>query len=219
MNRVARRKTAQRLATDEHALVHRIAALLLDYPDEALLAAVPDLRRAAAGLGERFRVPLERLMDHLTGHPAREVAAAYVATFDHKRRCCLFLTYYAHGDTRNRGVALVSFKQAYRAAAVELAAEELPDHLCVLLEFAATTDRAAGITLLLEHRAGLELLRLALLDAGSPWADALVAVCATLPPLVGDERDAVARLAAEGPPEESVGLEPYAPNEFLGART
>ncbi|MEE6271807.1 nitrate reductase molybdenum cofactor assembly chaperone [Georgenia sp. MJ206] len=219
MNRVARRKTAQRLATDEHALVHRIAALLLDYPDEALLAEVPDLRRAAAGLGERFRVPLERLMDHLTGHPAREVAADYVATFDHKRRCCLFLTYYAHGDTRNRGVALVSFKQAYRAAAVELAAEELPDHLCVLLEFAATTDRAAGITLLLEHRAGLELLRLALLDAGSPWADALVAVCATLPPLVGDERDAVARLAAEGPPEESVGLEPYAPNEFLGART
>jgi len=63
--------------------------------------------------------------------------------------------------------------------------------------------------LLLEHRAGLELLRLALADHGSPWAGALTAVCSTLPPLRGDEREAVAKLAAEGPPGESVGLEPY----------
>lgn len=219
MNRVLRRRAAQRLATDEHALVHRVAALLLDYPDERLLAALPELRRAADGLAEELRGPLQRLIDHLAGRTPREVAADYVATFDHRRRCCLFLTYYAHGDTRNRGVALVSFKQAYRAAGVELAAEELPDHLCVLLEFAATTDREAGYRLLLEHRAGLELLRLALLDARSPWADALVAVCGTLPPLAGDDRAAVARLAAEGPPEESVGLEAYGPSEYTGART
>lgn len=217
MNRVARAKAARKLATDEHAVVHRIAALLLDYPDDALLADLPVLRAATEQLTGRFRAPLQRLVDTLGGRPAREVAADYVATFDHRRRCCLYLSYYAHGDTRKRGVALVEFKQAYRAAGVELAANELPDHLCVLLEFAATADREAGIRLLLEHRAGLELLRLALLDAGSPYADALSAVSATLPPLAGDDREAVFRLAAEGPPEEEVGLEPFAPPEYMGA--
>jgi len=56
------------------------------------------------------------------------------------------------------------------------------------------------------------------MDAGSPYAGALVAVCSTLPPLVGDERAAVARLAAQGPPDESVGVEPYALPDVRGAR-
>ena len=106
-------------------------------------------------------------------------------------------------------MALLAFKRAYRAAGLEVSAEELPDHLCVVLEFSATGDVEAGTRLLLEHRAGLELLRLALVDRGSPWAGALTAVCSTLPPLRGDEREAVARLAAQGPPGEQVGLGPY----------
>ena len=67
---------------------------------------------------------------------------------------------------------------------------------------------------MLDHRAGLELLRLSLRDAGSPWAAAVDAVTATLPPLRGDELEAVRRLAAEGPPEEEVGLTPYADPGF-----
>jgi nitrate reductase delta subunit len=217
-NRVLRRRTAQRLATDDVALAHRLAALLLEYPDEDLLAALPDLRAATATLPAALGDPLRRLVDHLAAGEPRELQAQYVATFDHRRRCCLYLTYYSYGDTRKRGVALVELKQAYREAGLELAVEELPDHLCVVLEFAATADRVAGIRLLLDHRAGVELLRLALVDAGSPYADALVAVCATLPPLSGEDRAAVARLAAEGPPGEDVGLEPFAPPEYLGAR-
>jgi nitrate reductase delta subunit len=62
---------------------------------------------------------------------------------------------------------------------------------------------------MLDHRAGLELLRMSLTESGSPWAGAVEAVCATLPALRGDERDAVRRLAAEGPPAEEVGLSPY----------
>ena len=64
------------------------------------------------------------------------------------------------------------------------------------------------------HRAGLELLRLSLQDMGSPWAGLVSAVTATLPPLRGEERDAVRRLAAEGPPEEEVGLAPFASPQF-----
>ena len=91
---------------------------------------------------------------------------------------------------------------------------ELPDHLCVVLEYAATIDQASGRQLMLDHRAGLELLRLSLRDLGSHWFSVVNAVCATLPPLRGDERDAVRRLAAEGPPEEEVGLAPFATPEF-----
>lgn len=210
MNRVARKRLAKKLSGDEQALTHRIVALLLEYPDDDLLAQLPELREATRRLPARLGEPLQRLIDFLLSLSPQEVGAHYVSTFDHKRRCCPYLTYYAHGDTRNRGVALVKFKQAYRAAGMEIAADELPDHLSVVLEFAATADRAVGMQLLLEHRAGVEVLRLALTDAGSPYADALVAVSRTMPALEGDDREAVAQLAAEGPPAEEVGLDPYA---------
>ncbi|WP_020551938.1 nitrate reductase molybdenum cofactor assembly chaperone [Embleya scabrispora] len=92
---------------------------------------------------------------------------------------------------------------------------ELPDHLAVVLEFAATGAPDTGRALLQEHRAGLELLRLALGDAGSPWVDVLDSVSATLPALGRDQRKAVAAPAAQGPPEEQVGLAPFAPPEFM----
>jgi nitrate reductase molybdenum cofactor assembly chaperone NarJ/NarW len=205
--------------TVQRAVVHRIAALVLDYPDDDLHARLPALHTAAAGLDEPFRGLLDAVLGHLDRTPLPELAADYVATFDLRRRCCPYLTYYAYGDTRKRGIALLVFKQAYRLAGLELTADELPDHLCVVLEFAATADADAGTRLLVEHRAGLELLRLALADACSPYADALAAVSATLPPLAGPEREAVARLAAEGPPAEDVGLEPFAPPDYMGART
>jgi len=214
-----RRAATGPAAARQRAVVHRIAALVLEYPDAELLERLPDLCTAAATLDDPFRAQLEQVLDHLSRTPATQLAADYVATFDLRRRCCLYLTYYAYGDTRKRGVALLTFKQAYRKAGVDLSADELPDHLCVLLEFAATTDPEAGHKLLIEHRAGLELLRLALTDAGSPYAGALSAVSATLPALAGPDRDAVARLAAEGPPGEDVGLEPFAPPDYMGART
>ncbi|WP_055693626.1 hypothetical protein [Streptomyces prasinopilosus] len=67
------------------------------------------------------------------------------------------------------------------------------------------------------HRAGLELLRLALNDDGSPWAHVLDSVSATLPALAGYDRETVLRRAAQGPPEEQVGLDPYASPVFLPA--
>lgn len=219
MSRVTRLLTGHPIPARQRSLVHRIAALVLEYPDEELLVRLPQLHAATSTLPEPVGSQLRGVLDHLGRTPAPELATDYVATFDLRRRCCLYLTYYAYGDTRKRGVALLTFKQAYRRAGVELAADELPDHLCVLLEFSATADLDVGTRLLLEHRAGLELLRLALTDAGSPYAAALAAVSATLPPLAGADRDAVARLAAEGPPGEDVGLEPFGPPDYMGART
>lgn len=188
------------------------ASLLLGYPDEELFEAhLPVVRAAAAALPPRLGAPLQRAADRLVALPPGQAQATYVETFDSRRRCNLYLTYFAHGDTRKRGMALLRFKQAYLRSGYVLteAGGELPDHLCVVLEYAATVDRQLGWGLLLDHRAGLELLRLSLAEDDSPWAGAVEAVCATLPPLRGDEHDAIRRLAAEGPPAEEVGLTPY----------
>ncbi|MER6624042.1 nitrate reductase molybdenum cofactor assembly chaperone [Streptomyces sp. NPDC000931] len=202
-------KPAQRVQP-WHPYAWQLQSLLLGYPDERQAGHLALARRAAPELPAPVRDPLLRFTEHAESAGADALATAYVATFDHRKRCCPYLTYYAHGDTRERGLALVRLKQTYAKGGLRLTDDELPDHLAVVLEFAAT-DPAAGLKLLTAHRAGLELLRLALREEDSPWAALLDSVSATLPALAGDEREAVARLAAEGPPEEQVGLDPYAP--------
>ena len=199
------------------ATVRQVAGHALQYPDHELLGRLPLLQAALDTLPTPVAEPLAELVDHLAGTPAHTLAADYVATFDLSRRHALHLTYFTHGDTRRRGLALLRIKQRYRRAGFVLDEAELPDHLAVVLEFAATVDADAGTRLLFEHRAGLELLRLALTEAGSPYAAATAAVSATLPPLQGSIREAVARLAAEGPPGEEVGLDPFTPLHQLGA--
>ena len=202
------------LAPETLAVAWQAASLLLDYPDEDLLGKATMIRAAARRLPATLATTIEEFLEHLEGTPLQELQADYVETFDNRRRCNLFLTYFAHGDTRKRGMALLRFKQTYISSGFELSDSELPDHLCVVLEYAATIDQQQGRQLMLDHRAGLELLRLSLRDLGSPWCSVVDAVCATLPLLRGDERDAVRRLAADGPPEEEVGLAPFATPEF-----
>jgi len=211
---VSGRRPKPTLPPDQLTIVWQSVSLLLDYPDQDLLDRIDLLRSASYGLPVEIRDSIGTFLAHLETTPLPELQADYVETFDNRRRCNLFLTYFAHGDTRKRGMALLRFKQTYLAAGLELDDAELPDHLCVVLEFAATGDQVLGRDLMLDHRAGLELLRLSLRDMRSPWASLLDAVTATLPPLRGDERDAVRRLSAEGPPEEEVGLAPFAAPQF-----
>jgi nitrate reductase molybdenum cofactor assembly chaperone NarJ/NarW len=193
----------------------QVQSLLLGYPDAAFAARLPLVHQAVSTLPEPVAAPLRRFLDHVDGTSFTDLAVDYVDTFDNRKRCCLFLTYYQHGDTRNRGVALLKLKQTYKRGAMTLVDDELPDHLAVLLEFVASGDVEFGRALLGEHRVGLELLRFALTDAGSPWRWVLESVSATLPALKGEEHAAVARLAADGPPEEQVGLAPFAPPEYM----
>jgi nitrate reductase molybdenum cofactor assembly chaperone NarJ/NarW len=202
------------LAPHELTIAWQSVSLLLDYPDSEMLAGLDLIRDASQRLPVAIGDSIRRFASHLEQTSLPQLQAEYVETFDNRRRCNLFLTYFAHGDTRKRGLALLRFKQTYLSAGYELDDSELPDHLCVVLEFAATVDQERGRSLILDHRAGLELLRLSLADMSSPWAALIDAVTATLPALRGDERDAVRRLAAEGPPEEEVGLAPFAAPQF-----
>lgn len=207
-----RRRPEPALAMSERdrRIVWRTAALLLDYPGPGLRSTLDGIEAAIGELTEPVRTQLLDFCDHVRATPELELAARYVETFDMRRRASLHLTFYAYGDTRKRGMALLRFKHAYRHAGVELGDTELPDHLPVLLEFAATVDPIGGERLLGEHVPVLELLRLSLADNASPYAWVLAAVVATLAPPTTADRRRIAELAAQGPPEEEVGLEPFA---------
>jgi nitrate reductase delta subunit len=204
---------------DEACLRQTLAAvsLLIGYPDSELIRQLPVLTRVAAGLPAPSRPALERFLDYLQTVPAGQAAATYVDTFDLRRRCCLYLTYYAFGDTRKRGNALLRFAHAYRGAGLEPPGAELPDHLGVVCNFAAI-DPDRGVELLVEHRAGVELLRRALQDAESPYVDVVDALRAVLPQPTETDLARALDLARRGPPAEEVGLEPFAPPEYMGAR-
>jgi nitrate reductase delta subunit len=187
----------------------RLASVLLTYPDAELLGARDELRAAAARIEHpRLRGQVEEFLAWLTGTPEIDVQRHYVQTFDLRRRSGLYLTYYLHGDTRKRGMALLILKQRYRAHGLRLAAGELPDLLPVVLEFAATVGPGEGEAPLRQHRRGIELLRAALADLGTPYHLLLDAISAVLPELTDADRAAVAELALDGPPVESVGLDP-----------
>ncbi len=198
-----------------------VCAAVLDYPTAELVSALDDLEALVPDNTE-----LLGLFAHMRSVGLTELQQEYVATFDLTRKCALYLTYFAYGDTRRRGAALVQFKDAYRRGGVEWDEDlgELPDHLCAVLQFGATVDPDIAWSLLLEHRAGVEMLRLALTgwrnddgSTGSPWAAALVALCDTLPELAGAEVDAVRRLVEQGPPAEEVGLAGYAADPALAS--
>lgn len=195
------------------ALCWAMASHLLAYPDEEIIERLPLMREAAAHLAEPHRSRLVDLMDALAdAHAAAELTRwqeTYVETFDTRRRSALYLTYFAHGDTRRRGMAILEIKQALAEAGMDAGERELPDHLCVMLEFAGTVNPEVGERFLRAYRPGLEMVRLGLVEKSSPWAPVMQAVCATLPALASNDREAIERLIQEGPDEELVGLATY----------
>ncbi|OBB89684.1 nitrate reductase molybdenum cofactor assembly chaperone [Mycobacterium sp. 852002-40037_SCH5390672] len=190
-------------------LVWQAASLLLAYPDDGLsgrLDAVDEL------LGHISGPPAALLAQTVAALRAVEPMAAamdYVATFDMRRRATMYLTYWTAGDTRNRGREMLAFATAYREAGVQPPRAEAPDHLTVVLEFAATVDPEAGRRLLNQHRVPIDVLRAALADSKSPYEPTVAAVCETLPAATDQEVRRAERLAKAGPPAEAVGLQPF----------
>ena len=195
---------------------YKLLSVLLRYPDQRLVDAYDELATAVDALPRSpQRDSLSRFLAYLAANSQSELERRYVETFDLRRRSGLYLSYYLHGDTRKRGMALLRLKRLYAAAGLELTSGELPDYLPMILEFAALAPDDAGETLLREHRAAIELLRAGLRDADSPYAELLDAISAGLPRLSALERELVRRLSEDGPPSEQVGLQPFAPPEVM----
>ncbi|MFW0770398.1 nitrate reductase molybdenum cofactor assembly chaperone [Arthrobacter koreensis] len=190
------------------AVVRQVASLLLQYPDEALLASLPLLRTALAE-EEALTDGMDEFLERFTERPLTVLQSEYVQEFDLSKRHSLHLTYWTDGDTRRRGEALAAFKEVYREHGILPEGTELPDYLPLVLEFAAKVSPADGYELLQRYRPSVELLRLALRDAGLPYHHLLALVCSTLPGVSPEDAQTVMRTAGYGPPTESVGLEPY----------
>lgn len=190
---------------EQRRTAHMVLSVLLDYPgetfDEAAAAAVD----ASAGLPGAVRDDLVAFLDWAKGAGERAVAEHYVDTFDQRRRCALYLSYYAVGDTRRRGVALLGFKAVVRALGYEQERDELADYLPLVLELSARSGERMVLDLLASHREGIEVMRSALRGYRSPYAHLLDALCRTLPPVDDATRERYQRLVTQGPPSETVG--------------
>jgi nitrate reductase molybdenum cofactor assembly chaperone NarJ/NarW len=192
-------------------IIHRAASSMLCYPDADVREQLPVMEAALHGLpaDSTERAGLIRLVRYLSGTALADLQRHYVDVFDLTSKRCLYLSYYTGGDTRRRGAVLAEFKARYRASGFLVDTRgELPDYLPLVLEYAAVADPVDGMAMLQSYRPSIELLRLSLLDAGTPYAAALEAVCATLPGASPTDTAAVMRMAKAGPPREDVGLEP-----------
>ncbi len=119
----------------------RVMARLLGYPDAELRAHLPALREvlhAEGALGDSRLAELDALLAHIAGQNALDAEADYVQLFDSGRRTALHLFEHVHGDSRERGPAMIDLAQTYEKAGLYLAEGEMPDHLPVVLEFAST---------------------------------------------------------------------------------
>lgn len=194
----------------------KLVSLLLQYPEPATVEVIKTLDIEDVGpLGGSQRKSLQNFLGWYRERTPEELARAYVDSFDFVRQRSLHLTYHLHGDSRQRGLGLLQIKTAYREAGLEPEISELPDFLPVMLEFAAMAPVPSGRDLLERHRPAIELIRDSLANEDSPWVELFDVVREELPGLSKRQIARIRRLAANGPPTEEVGLEPFAPPEVM----
>jgi nitrate reductase molybdenum cofactor assembly chaperone NarJ/NarW len=179
----------------------RVLSALLGYPDAALRPQLPEMLTA---LREESAVPAPRLaelgglINSLMLADPLEAEAEYVQIFDCGRATSLHLFEHVHGDSRDRGPAMIDLAQTYEQAGLFLAPGELPDYLPVALEFASTQPPREARAFLGEIAHILDALHAALAQRGTRYA----AVAAALLEIAGEKPTAIAP-AAEPPIDES----------------
>ena len=194
----------------------KLLSLLLAYPDHDIVELRDEIACAAGELEPSpARDAIVAFADDFASQDALVAQLRYVQTFDFSKRAALNLTYWSHGDRRQRGVALLKLKRVFARLGLEPSGDELPDHLALLLEAADILGPHDGAELLREFRAPIELIRAFLHEQENEYAKLFDALAWLLGPLSAADADEALRLAAAGPPDETVGLEPVAPPEVM----
>jgi len=125
----------------KHSLPLRALSRFLQYPDAELIqhsAEVTSALLAMPKLNKKVYAGLVDFVNHLESADLYDLQEEYVECFDRGRATSLHLFEHVHGDSRERGQAMVDLLQTYKDGGLELSANELPDHLSVILEFAST---------------------------------------------------------------------------------
>ncbi|MCR8726017.1 nitrate reductase molybdenum cofactor assembly chaperone [Frigidibacter sp. ROC022] len=155
-------------------------SLVLSYPTGELQAAMPEIGAVLAAdtrLTAATRRALRPLVTALTVDDIYELQERFVMLFDRSRTLSLNLFEHVHGESRDRGGAMVSLVETYRAAGFDPATSELPDHLPVLLEFLATRPAAEAAETLADAAHILAALAERLAKRDSPYAAVFEALC------------------------------------------
>ena len=180
----------------------KVLSALLSYPTADLVAACGELHAVLAReavLPAAERAAVGRLLDDLAGADLMDAQERYILLFDRTRSLSLHLFEHVHGESRDRGQAMVDLIKLYEDGGYTPTTRELPDFLPLFLEFAATRPPAEAIELIGRPAHVLAALEERLKKRGSPYA----AVFAALVRLARVEPDAetIARLLAEPDPE------------------
>jgi nitrate reductase delta subunit len=168
-------------------LTLRTLARLLGYPSAELGAHVPDLRAALdaeAALPPAARRALDPLLDRLAGAAVLEAQTDYSELFDRSRALSLHLFEHVHGESRERGQAMIDLARHYAEHGLLLSSRELPDYLPIFVEFASCLPPDGARTLLAEPAHVLAALEQRLRARGSDYAavfGALVALAGARP--------------------------------------
>jgi len=182
-------------------LTLRVLSRLLRYPDAECRAHVPEMIEALtqeAALPATRQAELAQLLQRLQQRDPLVTEAEFVELFDRGRATSLHLFEHVHGDSRDRGPAMIDLLQTYEQAGLYLEEGELPDHLSVLLEYASTQPPRQARELLGETAHILRAIFSALLKRQSPYASVLAAVLE----LAGEKVEAVP-VPDEAPLDES----------------
>ncbi len=173
-------------------------SLLLSYPTRELQHAMPEISAVLASdtrLTAAARRALRPLVEELSGRDIYDLEEQFVLLFDRSRTLSLNLFEHVHGESRDRGGAMVSLVETYRAGGFDPVTSELPDHLPVLLEFLATRSLSEAQDTLADAAHIFEALAARLLRRDSPYG----AVFAALLQLAAVKADseAVAQMLAQ----------------------
>lgn len=199
----------ENVTADQRRVVAMAASVLLAYPGADFFDRAAIVERSLPELSDALRADFDAFLTFARERGLRGLEEHYVEVFDQRRRCSLFMSYYAVGDTRQRGMAILSFQQQLADLGFEIGSDELADHLCVLLEALAFTEGDAhdrAVEMLASYREGLEVLRVALTQLGSPYVNLIIAVCRTLPKVDPATAQKYVDLIRTGPPAEMVGI-------------
>lgn len=182
-------------------LTLKVLSALLSYPQADTLAALDEM---AAAVDQENRLPpaqaaaLLSFIESWRGSDLLDLQEAYVALFDRGRSLSLHLFEHVHGESRDRGQAMVDLLALYESCGYQLAARELPDYIPLFLEYLSQQTPATAVALLQDAMPVLSLLGARLAERGSPYRVLFDALAG----LAGEPADAEQirqQAAAEGP--------------------
>jgi len=149
---------------------YRALAALLSYPTPELIAALPEIAAEVNGV--------DGLLAELAAEPLLRLEEGYVALFDRSRALSLHLFEHVHGESRERGQAMVDLQAMYEARGVRTAAHELPDYIPAFLEYLSLLDAGEARALLADAAHVLRAIGERLAERGSRYAQVFAAALA-----------------------------------------